>query len=199
MSIHELILNAQGFLGRNLKDVQSSEEQELFRVARAALSFISETGAVYPFEDYLRVRKDAPPYAVASFKTREDAEAWLKQHAEPPHGAFVLIEDDYYIVMYVRELNDRRLFRHPILEGYLDQLQRTAPSGTLVAFDRREEAMAWLRSQPESSQRTYLLIAGQRHVALYHHNINHYALYSLSERSEKQKAAAGADEEPHGD
>jgi hypothetical protein len=33
MNIHELILNAQGFLGRNLKDIQSPEEQELFRVA----------------------------------------------------------------------------------------------------------------------------------------------------------------------
>jgi hypothetical protein len=182
MSIHELILNTQGFLGRNLKDIHSPEEQELFRVARAALSFISETGAVYPFEDYLRLRRDAPPYAVASFETRENAEAWLQQHAEPPHGAFVLIADDYYIVMYIRELNDRRLFPHPILEGYLDQLQRAEPGGALGSFDGREEAIAWLRSQPEPPQRTYLLIAGQRHVALYHHNINHYALYSLPER-----------------
>lgn len=179
MSIHELILNAQGFLGRNLKDIQSPEEQELFRVARAALSFISETGAVYPFEDYLRHRKDAPPYAVASFKTREDAEAWLQQHAEPPHGAFVLIADEYHMVMYVRELNDRRLFPHPILESYLDQLKRAAPSDTLVSFDRREEAIAWLRSQPEPPQRTFLLIAGQRHVALYHRNLQHYTVYLL--------------------
>jgi hypothetical protein len=179
MSIHELLLDAQGFLGRNLKDLQSPEEHELFRVVRAVLSFISETGAVYPFEDYLRFRKDAPPYAVASFKTREDAEAWLQQHSEPSHGAVVLIADEYYIVMYVRELNDRRLFLHPILESYLDQLQRAAPSGTLVSFDRREDAIAWLLSQPEPPQRTYLLIIGQRQVALYHRNLQHYAVYPL--------------------
>jgi hypothetical protein len=179
MSIHELLLDAQGFLGRSLKDLQSPEEHELFKVVRAALSFISETGAVYPFEDYLRFRKDAPPYAVASFKTREDAEAWIQQHAEPAHGAFVLIADEYSIVMYVREINDRRLFPHPILESYLDQLRRAASSGTLVSFDRREEAMAWLRSQPEPPQRTYLLIAGRRHVALYHRNLQHYAVYPL--------------------
>jgi hypothetical protein len=181
MSIHELILNAQGFLGRNLKDLQSPEEQELFRVARAALSFISETGAVYPFEDYLRHRKDAPPYAVASFKTHEEADVWLQQHPEPPHGAFILIADDYHIVMYVRELGHRRLFPHPIFESYLDQIKREAPTDTLASFGTREEAIAWLHTQPEPPQSTYLLIAGRHHVALYHRNMNHFALYLLPE------------------
>lgn len=179
MSIHELILEVQGLLGRSLKDAPSSEEKELFRVATAALRFISETGAVYPFEDYLQLRKEAPPYAVASFKTREEADAWLQQHPEPPHGALVLIADNYHIVMYVREANHRRLFPHPILDSYLDQLKQEAPTGALSTFDTREEAMAWLQSKPEPPQRAYLLIAGRPHVALYHRNLCHYALYPL--------------------
>jgi hypothetical protein len=181
MNIHELILEVQGLLGRALKSAPSPEEKELFRVAATALRFISETGAVYPFEDYLQLRKEAPPYAVASFKTLEEADAWLQQHPEPPHGALVLIADGYHIVMYVRELNHRRLFPHPILESYLDQLKRESPTGAMSSFDTREEGLAWLQAQPEPPQRTYLRIASSPHVALYHRNLQHYALYPLPE------------------
>ncbi|HYO58611.1 hypothetical protein [Archangium sp.] len=51
MNIHELILEVQGLLGRTMQIAQSSEEKELFRVAAAALMFISETGTVHSFED----------------------------------------------------------------------------------------------------------------------------------------------------
>jgi hypothetical protein len=141
--------------------------------------FISETGAVYPFEDYLKSRREAPPYAVASFKTREEADAWLQQHPEPPHGAFVLIADAYHIVMYVRELNHRGLFPHPILEGYLEQLQTSAPPVATASFDSLAEAEAWLKEQPEPPQRAYIQIAGRNHVALYHRNLQHYAIHLL--------------------
>jgi hypothetical protein len=179
MNIHDLILNVQGLLGRTLKDARTPEEQELFRVAASALMFISETGAVHPFEDYLSSRRGAPPYAVASFATREEADAWLLQHPEPPHGAFVLIADAYSIVMCVREANDRRLFPHPILEGYLEQLQRDAPPAFTVSFVSREEAEAWLKAQPEPPQRVDMLIAGRGHVALYHRNLRRHAIHPL--------------------
>jgi len=179
MSIHDVILNAQGLLGRTRKNAQSPEEEELFRVAIAALRFISETGTVYPFEDYLQLGQDAPPYAVASFKTIEEADTWLQQHPEPPHGAFVLVADAYHIVMYVRELGDRRMFPHPITESLLEQLKKEAPAGTLASLGTREEGLAWLRTQAELPLRAYLLIAGRRHVALYHRNLQHYAVYPL--------------------
>lgn len=180
MNIHELILKVQGLLGRTLKGTPSPEEQELFRTAAAALMFISETGAVYPFADYLESRRGAPPYAVASFKTREEADAWLQQHPEPPHGAFVLIADAYHIVMYVRELNHRSLFPHPILDGYLEQLQRSAPPAATASFGSRAEAETWLKGQPEPPQRVDLLIEGRNHVALYHRNLKHHAIHPLS-------------------
>lgn len=179
MNIHELILKVQGLLGRTMKEAHSPEEADLLRTAAAALMFISETGAVHPFEDYLASRGEAPPYAVASFKTREEAEAWLRQHPEPPHGAFVLIADAYHIVMHVREMDHRGLFPHPILEGPLEQLQRSAPPGSTASFDSREEAEAWLKAQSEPPQRAYLLIAGRRHVALYHRNLKHHAIHPL--------------------
>jgi hypothetical protein len=178
MNIHELILKAKGLLGRTLKEARSPEEQELFRTAAAALMFISETGAVHPFEDYLGSRGEAPPYAVAFFKTREEADSWLQQHPSPPHGAFVLIADAYYIVMSVREMGHRGMFPHPILEGFLEQLQRAAPP-TATSCDSREEAEAWLKEQPEPPQRAYLLIAGRPHVALYHRNLKHHAIHLL--------------------
>lgn len=178
MNIHELILKVQGLLGRTLKEAPSSEEKELFGTAAAALLFISETGAVHAFADYLGSRGEAPPYAVAFFKTREEADAWLQPHPEPPHGAFVLIADAYYIVMSVREVGHRGLFPHPILEGHLEQLQRDAPP-TSASFDSREEAETWLGKQPEPPRRAYLLIAGRPHVALYHRNLKHHAIHLL--------------------
>lgn len=179
MSIHDLILDVQGLLGRTMKNAKSPEEQELFRVAAAALMFISETGAVTPFEDYLHFRKGGPPYAVASFETQEEADTWLHQHKEPPHGAFVLIADSYYIVMAVREVDHLRLLPHPILERYLGQLEREVPAGPLASFNTREEAVAWLKAQPKPPQSAHLLISGKLHVALYHYNLKHYALYAL--------------------
>ncbi|HZI04077.1 MAG TPA: head protein, partial [Archangium sp.] len=133
------------------------------------------------FEDYLQFRKEAPPYAVASFKTREEADAWLRQHPEPPHGTFVLIADEYHIVMPVREMKHRQLFPHPILEGYLEQLQQAALPVTLPSFETREEAEAWLKGRPEPLQNASMMIAGRRHVALHHRNLNHYSIHLLSE------------------
>ncbi|WP_157758189.1 head protein [Cystobacter fuscus] len=182
MNIHELILEVQGLLGRTQRSAQSPEERELFRVATAALMFISETGTVHSFEDYLQFRREAPPYAVASFKTREDADTWLRQHPEPPHGAFVLIADQYHIVMHVREMNHRQLFPHPILEGYLEQIQQAALPAAIPSFETREEAEAWLEEKSEPRQGVLMSIAGQQHIALHHRHLARYSIHPVSNR-----------------
>lgn len=179
MNIHELMHEVQGLLGRTMQRAQSLEEKELFKVAAAALLFISETGTVHSFEDYLQFRKEAPPYAVASFKTREEADAWLQQHPEPPHGSFVLIADEYHIVMHVRDMKHRQLFPHPILEGYLEQLQQVAPPAAMPSFETREAAESWLKGRPEPLQSAFLMIGDRRHVALYHRNLGHYSIHLL--------------------
>jgi hypothetical protein len=191
MTLQELMLEVQGLLGRTMQRAQSSEEKELFRVAAAALTFISETGAVHSFEDYLQFRKEAPPYAVASFKTREEADAWLRQHPAPPHGTFVLIADEYHIVMYVRDVNDRQLFPHPILEGYLEQLQQSASPAPLPSFETRWEAEAWLKGQPEPLLNAFMVIAGKRHVALYHRSLDQYSIHLLPEPGPGSRVEGG--------
>ncbi len=177
MTIHELMLEVQGLLGRTSRSAQSPEEKELFGVAAAALMFISETGTVHSFEDYLQFRRNEPPLAVASFKSRKEADAWLRQHPEPPHGAFVLVSDAYHIVMHVREMNHRQLFPHPILDGYLEQLQPVAPSGAVPSFETREEAEAWVKTKTGWTQAVLINIAGQRHVALHHRQLGRYSLH----------------------
>lgn len=179
MNIHDLILDVQGLLGRTLQSAQSSKEKELFRIASAALMFISETGTVHSFEDYLQFRRDAPPYAVVAFKTREEADAWLRQHPEPPHGAFVLIGDEYHIVMCVREMNHRQLFPHPILEGYLEQIQQAAPLTPLPSFETREQAETWLKGKTEPIPRAQVTIAGSPYVILHHRHLNHYSIHPV--------------------
>ncbi|MET0404293.1 MAG: head protein [Cystobacter sp.] len=176
MTIHERILEVQGLLGRTSRSTQSPEERELLGVAAAALMFISETGTVHSFEDYLQFRRSAPPLAVASFKNREEADEWLRQHPEPPHGAFVLVSDEYHIVMHVREMNHRQLFPHPILKGYLEQLQPEAPSGAVPSFETREEAEAWVKGKTGWAQEV-MNIAGQRHVALPHRHLGCYSIH----------------------
>lgn len=182
MNIHELILEVQGLLGRTSRNAQSSDEKELFRVAAAALMFISESGTVHSFEDYLQFRGGAPPLAVAVFKNRDEADEWLRQHPEPPHGAFVLVSDEYHIVMHVREVNHRQLFPHPILDGYLEQIHPEAPSGAVPSFETREEAEAWMKGQTGWNQAVLMNIAGQRHVALHHRHLDCYSIHMFPER-----------------
>jgi hypothetical protein len=179
MKIDELLLKVQGLLGQTLNNTPSPEEKELFRVAAAALMFISETGRIHSFGDYLQLGKDDPPYAVASFKTREEAEAWLQSQPEPPHGAHVLIADDYHLVAYRRESGIHSLIKLPVIEYYLVALSRGGSMAPVASFRTREEAEAWLQSQPEPPRNAFISIAGKSHVAVYHRPIDHRAIYPL--------------------
>jgi hypothetical protein len=179
MKIDELLLKVQGLLGQTLNNTPSSEEKELFRVAAAALMFISETGRIHSFGDYLQLGKDDPPYAVASFRTREEADVWLQSQPDPPHGAHVLIADEYYLVAYRRESNIRNLIKLPVIDYYLAALARGGPAAPVASFKTREEAAVWLQNQPEPPRNTFILIAGKYHVAVYHRLIDHRAIYPL--------------------
>lgn len=179
MDMDKLFQDVQGLLGRTLNNTPSPEEKELFRIAAAALMFISETGRILSFEDYLQHGKEDPPYAVASFKTREEADTWLRNHPEPPHGAHVLIADEYHLVAYRREHDIRSLIKLPIIEHYLEDLARRGPVVPVASFNTRQEADAWLQSQPKPPRNAFILIAGKHHVAVFHRLINHRALYPL--------------------
>jgi hypothetical protein len=119
MNAHELTMRVMDLLGRIQADTPSKEEQELLAVAIDAILFITSTGQRYAFVDYLQQRESTThPPPVASFDTREEAEAWLKAHPEPPDGTFVLAAGQYYHVIYSREMNLRKLIAAPSSEHH---------------------------------------------------------------------------------
>jgi len=189
MDMDRLFLDVQGLLGQTINNTPSPEEKELFRIAAAALMFISETGRTHSFEDYLQHGKEDPPYAVASFKTREEADIWLKNHPEPPHGTHVLVADDYHLVAYHRERDIRSLIKLPAIEYYLEDLARRGPVAPVASFSTREEADAWLQSQPTPPRNAFISVAGKYHVAIYHRLIDHRALYPLPPAGEPEDAS----------
>jgi hypothetical protein len=107
---------------------QSPEEQAALEVAVDALDFILSIGKLHAFEDYrANLKADIPPPPLCSFDTREEADAWLMAHPEPPHGATVTIAGHRHTVAHVRHLGHRALLRIPPQEE-LEQLdERQGP------------------------------------------------------------------------
>jgi hypothetical protein len=113
--MHDILPKVQELLVRLRASAPSAEEKELLAVACFALDFIEVTGNFYPFEAFLETwnRAGEPLPTVASFGSREDAEAWLKAHPEPPHGAYVLVEGQPHSVFHLRHLDRRLLLPAP--------------------------------------------------------------------------------------
>ncbi|MFY0573780.1 microviridin/marinostatin family tricyclic proteinase inhibitor [Cystobacter fuscus] len=125
MTIFKRILEAQERLGKAHEDAQSPEEKESFRLAIDALWFIWTNGQTDEFADYRKdAEADAPARVIAAFNTREEAEAWLSANPKPPNSAYVLIADEYHLVMCSRERGIRALAPHPTLELHLEELMR---------------------------------------------------------------------------
>ncbi|WNG38992.1 hypothetical protein F0U61_38985 [Archangium violaceum] len=114
MNMHELLPKVRELLVR-LRTTASSEEKELLAVAYFALDFIEVTGNFYPFEAFLQSwnSPDGTLPTVASFGSLAEAETWLKEHPEPPHGAYVLVSGQPYSVFHVRHLDRRLLLPAP--------------------------------------------------------------------------------------
>ena len=182
MSIVELCLEVEGLLGQLREDEAAPEKKEKLLVAIDAIRFIAASGQSYDFEDYRKSLDDnAPPLVVAAFKTLDEAEAWLTAHPKPPLGAQVLVANEYYRVIYIRETRLRKLLPNPgALEHYLEDMTRDGLPAPVMTFSRREEAQAWLDSQPEPPSHAFIHIAGEYYLAVYHHRINVRALYPVA-------------------
>lgn len=181
MNKRNLTSDVMDLLARIRANTPSAEEQELLATAINALLFITSTGQRYAFADFLEyLESNAPPRAVASFKTREEAESWLSNHPAPPDSTLVLIAGQYHTVAYIRELNHRRLIPLAVLEAHLGRLKREGLPPAAVSFNTREEAEAWFMNQTESPEQTVITIAGDDYLAVYHRNVNHRALYPFS-------------------
>jgi len=177
----ELVRRTERFFEQLLDEPQSPEGRELTLVIIDALRFITSTGQLDDFERYLQaLDAHEPPRVVAAFDTREQAESWLKNHPSPPHCAHILIAGRYHTVAYDRATNGRYLPTSLALEYYLASLKEGSEPVAVASFETREEAEAWLRAQSAPRRRAWVRISGEIHLAVYHPNINHRALYPLS-------------------
>lgn len=177
----EFMKQVESFFTRLRDEPGAAEERELIQVIIDVLQYISATGQYSALARYMEhVAAGAPPYALASFATREEAEAWLRSHPNPPDSAYVLIADAYHDVFYDRESGIRRLPQIRALHYYLAELRQEEPPVALASFATLEEANAWLQAQPEPARWAWVQAGGEFYLAAYHPNLNHRALYPLS-------------------
>ncbi len=160
---------------------ESGEEVAQSQAILDAIEYIDSTGQHEAFAAFLdHVEANAPPFVVASFDTREDAEAWLANHPHPPDPANVLIANEYHDVFHDRETNIRRLPRNRALKWHLAELKEKERPVPVASFGTREEADAWWRAQSESPRWAWVRGGGELYLAAYYPNIQHRALFPLS-------------------
>lgn len=199
------ILEAMNLLGLIHEKTESAEEKELLLTAADALWFIDITGQQYEFDDYRReFRTEGPEMVIASFATREEAEAWLKNHSRPPYMANVLIADQYHTVMYDRDSNFRKLRPTYSVEYHFEEMMKDGrPPPPVASFDTREQARTWFYGLSERPSQAVIQLGGEPYLAAYHRNIDHLAFhpFSLFERFlewRKQNEQKRSEEpEPH--
>ncbi|QRK07834.1 hypothetical protein JQX13_49010 [Archangium violaceum] len=179
--LKELMGRTKRFFEKLRDEPESAEESAQSQAILDAIRYIESTGqqeSFTAFQEY--VETNAPPYVVASFDTREEAEAWLANHPNPPDPANVLIANSYHDVFYERETNIRRLPRNRALEWYLAELTEKERPVAVASFETREEADTWWRAPAESSRRAWVRVGDELHLAVYYPNIHHRALFPLS-------------------
>jgi hypothetical protein len=90
----------------------SPEDLEGLHSAALALHFIHAAGCSREFARFL-THLDEPLPPLCSFATRDEAEAWLRNHPRPPNGATVQVGEEVLTVGYQRERDQRVLVRFP--------------------------------------------------------------------------------------
>jgi hypothetical protein len=154
------------------------KERELLQLITDTLRFIDATRQHEALDEFCKhLESGAPPFVVASFDTREEAESWLRNHPSPPDFAQILIAGAYHDVIYERETNLRRLTSNQTLRRYLTGLEPGEPS---ASFTTLGQADAWLKAQTEPARLTWVLVGEAPYLAVYHSNINGRVLYPFS-------------------
>jgi hypothetical protein len=180
-SLEEQLNSTRDFLTRRRDEADTARDKEVLQGVVDTLLFISSTGQHRAFQAYLdHLEADAPPYAIASFDTKAEAEAWLENQPIPPDSADVLIAGAYHCVVHDERAGIFRLPRIDALESHLADLKKRHPPAAVASFATREEAEAWLKAQPAPARWAWVSIAGEPYLAAYHPNIQHRALYPLS-------------------
>jgi len=101
---------------------------EALKNSKLALHLIIGRGESGEFAEFLKSRGHSRQPPLHSFATKEEADAWLRNHPAPPHGARIEAADVLYTVAYRREPDFRKLLRLGPKEE-LAQLEATEEEG----------------------------------------------------------------------
>jgi len=186
---------AMALLVRTLEEITDPEQQQLMLVIIDLLNFIADTAQHEEFDEHLKSFYVDPPLVIARFDTREEAEAWLKELAEPPSEAYILIDDKYYAVWYSREEGTRNLWRDHVMEQWIEAFTEKELPAAVASFNTREEAEQWLKSHPMPPM-SFVTIAGEHHLVAYHKRLTHHTLHPLSSLKEWEAEKKRRGEEP---
>lgn len=92
----------------------------------------------------------------------------------------MLVGDEYYRVIYLRDMDSRRLLRDHVLERYIDSAMQEGVPAPVAAFATSADAEKWLASQSDPPGRAFISVAGEHCLAVHHSNIKHRAIYPVS-------------------
>ena len=175
-----------------LEKTSDPEQARQALVLLSLLNFLADTEQLADYEDFFTHRLDYAPLAMASFATRQEAEAWLKGQAEPPSPARILVGDEYFLAWYSREDGSRDVSRDFTIEPYIEELTARGLPADTPSFKSREDAEAWLAKHP-ASPFAFLSISGERYFAVHHKRLKRHTLHpvanSLSAWEEEKSAA----------
>lgn len=196
------------FLLTALDESPAPDQRQSALVFIHLLDFIADTGQIDAVEDYVNNHLEHAPLAIAHFMTRAEAEDWLREVAEPPSPARILIGDEYYLVWYSRDEGARGMSRDFVVEPYLEELvARGIPPGT-PAFETRVAAEEWLTRHP-ASPFAFVSIAGEHCLAVHHKRLNCHTLHPVASTlrqweekkrdADREKARDAAEDEGEGE
>ncbi len=81
-------------------------------------------------EFYLEeMTRDGLPPVVATFNSRDEAEAWFNSEAEPPAQSVVQIGGEHYLAVYYRNINHRALFPFSLTKKLEERRKRRDQDG----------------------------------------------------------------------
>jgi hypothetical protein len=122
----------------------TAEQRESIANSNLILFFILGRGEEGAFAKYLELFNTEALPPLFSFRTMEEADDWLRNHPEPPHGATIGAAGRLYTLAYSREINHRKLLHFPVDEGM---------ASTKEVQDEAEE-MAEAAAPPNPNQET---------------------------------------------
>ncbi|MCY1083278.1 head protein [Archangium lansingense] len=94
---------------------------------RSRRSLVPDPELEYHIEE---MTKDGLPPAVAAFNTRDEANAWFNNQAEPPTQTIIQIGGEHYLAVYYRNINHRAMFPFSIVERLHARRKRREQKGS---------------------------------------------------------------------